>query len=173
MRETVRVVGALSLALTAAAGPPQAHRALDESNRFAGHAGRHWPQDYDVLAGRCDTAAVLRVVGSTHGAATGTHQPQRIAVIVNTTIGAVIGATAGREIDRTDRGCIGHALELAPTGHVVTWTSTATRVAYTLTLVRNVDARCREFRLVGRRGGQEEITTQIACTDGDGRWRIR
>jgi surface antigen len=145
------------------------HRANDLFH--VGYAGRTWPRDYGVRSGACDTAAVP---GTVAGAAAGSRSDSAsIGVITGATIGAVIGATIGRELDRTDRACIGHALELAPLGHVVTWTSNTTRVHYALTPVRDIDRRCRQFRLVGRRGGQNEVTTQVACSNGDGRWQLR
>lgn len=176
MRGAPRIVVASLLALTTAAASQRApaQDLLERGQRFTGHAGHRWTRDHGVLAGRCDTAAVLAVVGSARAAAAGAPASERdIGMLVNATVGAVIGASPSREIDGIDQACIGQALELAPPGRVVCWTSTATRVAYTLTVVRNVDSRCREFRLVARRGGREEVGTQAACSDGDGRWRIR
>ena len=174
------VLAALSVLLTCAAAaesPPNARtQGWRETNdpAHAGYAGRGWRRDFGVLTGHCDTAAVLGVVGTVGGAAVGSRSDDRATgVIIGATIGAVIGATIGRELDRTDRACIGHALELAAAGRVVAWTNNTTRVHYTLTLVRNVDRRCRQFRLVGRRGGKDEVTTQIACSSGDGRWQPR
>lgn len=168
---TLRLAAApccLALGLAAVAAPPSA-----SSGAHAGYSGRAWTQDHGVLAGRCDTAAVVAIVGTSTGAPGGAGDRSTVATLDDATVGAIVGATRGRELDRIDRACIGHALELAPTGVAVAWTSSATAVSYTLTLVRDVDRRCRELRLVGRRGGRNEIATQIACSFGDGRWRIR
>jgi len=169
---------ALALALPAGAEPPphaKAHGWRKKNDpTYAGYAGRNWPRDYGVLAGRCDTAAVLGAAGAAIGGVLGSRSDDPVVgVIVGATIGAVLGATVGREIDRADRACIGHALELAPPGRVVTWTNTTTKVAYTLTPVRDLAGGCREFRLVGRRGGRDEVATQIACSNGDGTWQLR
>ncbi len=164
--------------MPAAAQPPphaKAHGWRKKNDpAHSGYVGHSWPHDYGVASGRCNTAAVLGVVGAAAGTALGSRGGNPpIGVIVGTAIGAVIGTTIGREIDRTDQACIGHALELAPPGQVVTWSNDTTRVSYTLTPVRDVDRHCRQFRLVGRRGGQDEVTTQVACSTGDGRWRLR
>ena len=37
-----------------------------------------------------------------------------VAIILGTVIGAVVGNRIGKSLDESDRGCIGHALELAP-----------------------------------------------------------
>jgi surface antigen len=169
---------ALALALPAAAQPPSqasAHgwRKKNDSG-YAGYAGRAWRTDYGVLSGRCDTAAVLGAAGAAIGGVIGARSSDPVVgVIIGTVIGAVIGATVGREIDRADQACIGHALELAPVGRAVNWHNTRTNVAYTLTPVRDIGEGCRAFRLVGRRGGKEETSTQVACSSGDGRWQVR
>jgi surface antigen len=150
----------VALALPAAAQPPPHapahgwHKKNDPA--YPGYAGRTWVQDFGVLAGRCNTAAVLGATGAAVGGA----------------IGAVIGTTVGRELDEADQACIGHAMELVPVGRTVAWTS-ATQVAYTLTPVRDLGSGCREFRLEGQRGGKGAKSTQVACSGGDGRWQVR
>jgi surface antigen len=167
----------VALALPAAAQPPPhapAHGWRKKNDpTYPGYAGRTWVQDFGVLAGRCNTAAVLGATGAAVGGAIGARSGDPvIGIIVGSAIGAVIGTTVGRELDGADQACIGHALELVPVGRTVAWTS-ATQVAYTLTPVRDLGSGCREFRLEGQRGGKGAKSTQVACSGGDGRWQVR
>lgn len=167
----------VALALPAVAQPPPhapAHGWRKKNDpTYPGYTGRVWVQDYGVLGGRCNTAAVLGATGAAVGGAIGSRSSDPvIGIIVGSAIGAVIGTTVGRELDQTDQACIGHALELVPIGKTVVWTS-ATQVAYSLTPVRDRGGGCREFRLEGKRGGKGAKSTQVACSGGDGRWQVR
>jgi len=77
-------------------------------------------------------------------------------------------------MDKTDRSCVGHSLELADYGQSVKWTNPNTRVTYQLTPLvaeRGSDG-CRSFRLIahGNFGLSEGRT--VACTDGQGVWHL-
>ncbi len=158
----------LALALAVVAAPH-----AQEGRPHVGHAGRTWNNDFGVRAGRCDTAMLVHIVGTSTGTKAASPDVPAVGMLADRTLGATVGARPGRHLDYVDRACIGHALELAPQGRVVTWTSSATSVSYTLTPVRNAARGCRQFRLVARRGGETETTTQLACTNGDGRWALR
>lgn len=168
----------------AAADPPphaKAHGWRKKNDpTYAGYRGKSWPQDYGVVSmGRCNTDAVLSAVGASVGGIvgaqiskdSGNEAHRAIAVVVGSAIGAVIGAKLGHDIDRTDRACIGHALELAAIGKAVRWDNSG--VAFELTPVRNVGASCREFKLATARGNVRETTTRIACTAGQGAWELK
>ena len=76
-------------------------------------------------------------------------------------------------MDKTDRSCVGHALELADDGQSVRWTNPNTRVTYQLTPVdaEHGDDGCRRFRLIAHGSfGLSEGRT-VACTDGSGVWQ--
>jgi surface antigen len=96
-----------------------------------------------------------------------------VAIVVGTVIGAAIGSEVGRRMDKTDRSCVGHTLELADYGQSVKWTNPNTRVTYQLT---PLDAEqggegCRRFRLIAHGSfGLSEGRT-VACTDGSGVWQ--
>jgi surface antigen len=94
--------------------------------------------------------------------------------VVGTVIGAAIGAEIGRRMDRTDRSCVGHSLELARQGQRVTWMNSATGVTYQLTPVDQSPASdgCRRFLLIatGAFGLSEGRTT--ACPGTDGVWDL-
>jgi surface antigen len=177
------LIGLMWLTPAAADPPPhaKAHGWRKKNDpTYAGYQGKSWPQDYGVVSlGRCNTDAVLGVAGAAVGGIvgaqvskdSGNEANRAIAVIVGSAIGAVVGAKIGRDIDRTDRACIGHALELAAVGKTVRWDNGG--VAYELTPVRNVGGSCREFKLGAARGDLRETGTRIACTAGNGAWELK
>jgi surface antigen len=146
---------------------------------YAGYSGRSWSDDYGVQSGRCnreDVGAVLGgIAGGVVGAEAGPDGAGRaVAVVVGTVIGAAIGAQIGRRMDKADRSCAGHALELAREGQTVTWANPATGVTWQLTPVPAAASSdgCRKFRLIatGAFGLSEGRTT--ACPGEDGVWNL-
>ena len=87
---------------------------------------------------------------------------------------AAIGAEIGRRMDKADRSCVGHALELAAPGQTVTWVNAGTGVSYKLTPSDKPEGTdgCRKFRLVatGSFGLSEGRT--VACPAADGTWSL-
>ncbi len=151
---------------------------------YVGYTGKKWEKDYGVIQGRCNTAAVGAVVGGALGGAVGSQvgrgDDRAIAIIAGTAIGAIIGAKIGQDIDATDRGCMGHALELAGENKTVVWTNSATGATYHLTPTRNYTDRgnpCREFTTVTQVGkkknARQETVSGVACRRGDGEWVMR
>ena len=149
---------------------------------YAGHSGREWEYDYGVRSGSCDRGRIGQVLGGVVGGVAGgaigaevaKGSPQReVAIVVGTVVGAAIGSEVGRRMDKTDRSCVGHALELADDGQSVRWTNPNTRMTYQLTPVDadRGDDGCRRFRLIahGSFGLSEGLT--VACTDGTGVWQ--
>jgi len=180
--------------------PAHGWRKKNDPN-YVGYTGRKWQQDYGVLDGRCDASKVGAVLGGVVGGAIGAQvakdSPNRpVAIVVGTVIGAVIGNKIGAEIDSSDRGCMGHALELVAEQRPVRWTNAQTGVTYVLTPTRNFGDRshpCREFTAVATAGGKQderkgkgkgwgkgkagrggEASLQgIACRQGNGEWVMR
>jgi surface antigen len=145
---------------------------------YAGYSGRSWSDDYGVRSGRCDRAEVGAVLGGVAGgvigAEAGKGDQRAVAIVVGTVIGAAIGAEIGRRMDKADRSCVGHALELAGPGQTVAWTNPDTGVSYKLTPAdKNEGANgCRKFRLVATGGfGLSEGRT-VACPAPDGTWTL-
>lgn len=206
----LRIVVVATAALTvvpvpAPADPPPwapAHgwRKKNDPN-YVGYTGRKWRQDYGVVEGKCDASRVGTVLGGVVGGVIGSQvakdSPNRpVAIVVGTAIGAVIGNKIGAEIDNSDRGCMGHALELVAEQQPVRWTNGRTGVTYVLTPTRNFGDRknpCREFTAVATAGGSHderqgkgkgwskgkagrggEASLQgIACRQGNGEWVMR
>jgi len=145
---------------------------------YPGYSGHNWEYDYGVRSGHCDRAEIGAVLGGVAGAVIGSEVAKGdnrvVAMVVGTVIGAAIGSEIGRRMDKTDRYCVGHALELANAGQTVSWTNPTTRVNYQLTpLDKGVsDEGCRKFRLVATGGfGLSEGRT-TACAGEDGVWNL-
>lgn len=176
------VAAALALPCIAVASPPSwapAHGWRKKNDpTYAGYSGREWDHDYGVRSGRCDRAQIGAVLGGVAGAAVGSEvgkgDNRVVAVVVGTVIGAAIGSEIGRRMDKTDRYCVGHALELANAGQTVSWVNPNTRVTYQLTPIDKgvSDEGCRKFRLVATGGfGLSEGRT-TACAGQDGTWDL-
>jgi surface antigen len=115
------------------------------------------------------------VAGGAIGSQVGKGENRQIAIVLGTIAGAVIGAQVGRDMDETDRACIGHALELAGDKKRVTWKAGDGRTTYRLTPLRGFEqdgAQCREFDLRATSGERRETKRAKACPAGDGNWRI-
>ncbi len=145
---------------------------------YTGYSGKKWEHDYDIVQGKCNRdmigtvlgGAVGGVVGSTIGKGDG----KTVAIIVGTVLGAVVGHEIGKEMDKADRACIGHALELAADRHTVVWDNPDSGLVYRLTPVRGViiDGRkCREYDLVIKGGDIDEKHRGKACQSGEGKWQ--
>lgn len=172
----------IALPCIALASPPPwapAHgwRAKNDPT-YAGYSGRQWDRDYGVTLGRCDRAAVGAVLGGVAGGVIG-HEVDKdsnkaVATVIGAVIGATIGAEIGRQMDKTDRSCVGHALELAVPGQTVAWTNHNTGITYRLTPTGRSDAAegCRQFRLTATGGfGLSEGRT-VACAGDNGTWNL-
>ena len=148
---------------------------------YAGYSGRAWDYDYGVRSGSCDRGRIGQVLGGVVGGVAGGaiggeiakgSTDRSVAIVIGTVIGAAIGSEVGRRMDKTDRSCVGHALELADYGQSVRWTNPNTRVTYQLTPLdaeQGLDG-CRRFLLIAHGSfGLSEGRT-VACTDGSGVW---
>lgn len=146
---------------------------------YRGYSGQKWPKDYGVITGQCNRTAIGAVLGGAVGGAVGTQigkgDGRTVAILVGTVLGAVIGAKVGRDMDAADRGCFGHALELAQDKQSVEWLNEATGVHYRLTPTRGFkeDGRmCREF--IARTSYEDKTSqkTGKACRTEEGEWRM-
>ena len=144
---------------------------------YVGYAGRRWRDDFGVVGGRCNRAAVGAAVGGAVGGAVGSTigsgDTRVVAIVIGSVLGAVVGHEVGREIDESDRACFGHSLELATTGRTVRWSNPEADVSYALTPARLVETgghACRDYVLVAAHGGRERATSGRACRYDDGVW---
>jgi surface antigen len=173
---------ALSAPRNAYGDPPPwapAHGKRKKNDDYTGYTGKKWKRDYGILEGGCNREAVGAVLGGIAGGAIGSQvgkgENRQIAIVLGTIAGAVIGAQIGREMDETDRACVGHALELAGDSRRVTWKGADGKTTYRITPLRGFErdgAHCREFDLRVTAGERQETKRQKACPTGDGNWRI-
>ena len=128
----------------------------------------------------CSRDLIGAVIGGGLGALAGTRvgkgDGRTVAIIVGTITGGAIGGSIGRTMDRSDAGCVGQALEYAPTGRAVGWRNPDADTAYTVTPVRTYQAEsgryCREYTTTATIGGREEQVYGTACRQPDGAWQI-
>ena len=159
-RSTLSLTALVALVLLSACAP--------EDSSYLGHTGKKWAKDYGVVAGRCNAAAV--------GAVLGERRDRPVAVIVGTAIGALVGHKVGQELEERDRGCMGHALELAAEKTTVVWTNKTTGVTYQLTPMRGYTERgmsCREFTTRVSTSVKKDALKGRACRRGNGEWEFR
>jgi len=171
----------LTLPCIALAAPPDwapAHGRRQHDASYEGYSGRQWNDDYGVRAGSCNRTEIGAVVGAVAGGAVGSQvakgDDRAAAIVVGAVIGAAIGAEIGHRMDRADRACVGHSLELASVGKSVSWTNSDTQVTYQLTPLADErrDDGCRKFRLIATGGfGLSEGRT-VACPDSQGVWSL-
>ena len=178
------VSGALAVAvpLNSYGDPPPwapAHGKRKKGDAYTGYTGKKWDKHYGVVNGRCNREAVGAVVGAAAGGAIGSQvgkgENRQIAILVGTVAGAIIGAKVGRDMDQTDRACIGHALELVGDKKAVTWAGADQRRTYRLTPVRGFEQQgvnCREFDLRVTTDDGKKTNRVKACPGGDGTWRL-
>ena len=145
---------------------------------YAGYSGHAWRSDYGVQSGRCDRTEIGAVLGGIAGGAIGAEAggdgDRAVAIAVGTLIGAAIGAEIGHRMDKADRACTGHALELASGGKSVTWINAVSGITYKVT---PLDARpsvdgCRRFKLVATGPFGLSEGRAAACPDEYGTWKL-
>jgi surface antigen len=142
---------------------------------YVGYTGRQWEQDFDISSGRCNRQEIATVVGAIAGGVIANRvadEHRTVATIVGVIAGAAIGNRIGRELDEADRGCFGHALEIAQPGQRVTWTNADLR--YELVpgagSTRN-GAPCRDYTLTTVNGRRRASQTGVSCQTGPGVWQ--
>ena len=84
-------------------------------------------------------------------------------------------ASPRRDLDREDRACMGHALELGRDGGNVRWDNPRLGITYVLTptgAYRHDSMPCRNFRIAEYRNGRRKVATGHACRVTEGEWRL-
>jgi surface antigen len=168
---------------TAVADPPDhapAHGWRKKHDReYVGYAGGRWENDYSVSTGHCNREEIGAVLGGVAGGIVGSKvsSPENrvVGTIIGAAAGALIGSRIGRELDEGDRGCFGHALELARPGDSVEWVNRSTGVTYLIVPGegrREKAGLCRTFTLEAAGRGNREKRTGRACQESRGVWKI-
>lgn len=173
----------LSWTITALSDPPShapAHgwRAKHDGPHI-GYMGERWNRDYGILSGHCNREAVATVLGGAMGGVIGAEaadeNSEAVATIIGAAAGALIGNRIGRKLDKADRGCFGHALEVAGPGQVVTWTNSENGVKYEMALGNGADKHgdsCRAYMLLSIAGTTKTFRRGVACQAKPGVWRV-
>ena len=186
---SVIVVMAVTLSVSALAQPrgrPPEHapahglRAQQRSQvAYVSHAGNEWDLDFGIKSGNCDRRAISTALGGITGALIANHvadeENRTVATLIGAAAGALIGNRIGRNIDKADEGCIGHALELGESGRPVSWTNDDTGVSYQVVpgATRDRDgSTCREFTFTAVNGSEKSKREGLGCESEPGVWQI-
>jgi surface antigen len=144
---------------------------------YVGYTGVQWERDFNISSGSCNREEIATVVGAIAGGVIANRvadEHKAVATIVGVIAGGVIGNRVGRELDEADRGCFGHALEIAQPGQKITWANQTANVRYEMTpgnpSTRN-GASCREYTLVTITGSQRSSQPGVACQSQPGVWQ--
>lgn len=125
-----------------------------------------WASDYGIVSGRCNAALVGAVVAEADGS--DSHTP-----LIASLHGPILGDPPA--LDATDRGCMGHALELAPSFFAVYWINPETHGSFVLTPMRRLTLhgnQCRVFSAQATVEGEAQIQRATACRLGPGEWYL-
>ena len=146
---------------------------------YVGRAGFEWERDYGVRSGNCDRRAIATALGSITGAYIANRvadaENRTVATLIGAAAGALIGNRIGRNFDKADEACIGHALELGEAGRPVSWTNDDTGVSYQVVPGADRDrsgATCREFTFTAVAGSDRSTRQGLGCESEPGVWQI-
>ena len=183
-KATLLMLSSLAVWAGPAFADPPAHapahgwRKKNDPN-YVGYSGVSWERDYDISSGRCNRQEIATVVGAIAGGAIANHvadEHKAVATIVGVIAGGVIGNRIGKELDEADRGCFGHALEIAQPGQRITWANQQSGMSYEMlpgALSTRNGTPCREYTLVTIAGKQRSSQKGFACQTQTGVWQTR
>lgn len=138
---------------------------------YTGKSGVAYKQDFGILSGRCNRDAIGAVLGGVGGAAVGGQVAGRddrvVGMVIGGVLGAVVGHAIGDAMDKKDRACMGHALELGKTGVPVNWSNDGRR--YSFTPKGDAPNNCRYATLSVDGGKSRDV---LACPNSQGEWRF-
>lgn len=138
---------------------------------YTGKSGTAYQNDYGVLSGRCNRDAIGAVLGGVGGAVIGGQiagkEDRAVGIVVGGVLGAVLGHAVGDTMDKKDRACMGHALELGKSGAPVIWNNDGRR--YSFTPKGDAPNNCRYATLSVNGGKSRDV---LACPKGQGEWKF-
>ena len=132
----------------------------------------------DLSLGRCNSEIIGQILGGGLGAVAGSQvgsgNGRLVAVATGAIIGVLVGGEVGRRMDRVDALCVDQALENAPDGETIVWTSDQQDYALTPTrTVASADGQyCRDYVAESTIGGRPAQTHGTACRQPDGSWKL-
>ena len=138
---------------------------------YTGKSGVAYKEDFGILSGRCNRDAIGTVLGGVGGAVIGGQVAGKddrvVGMVIGGVLGAVVGHAIGDSMDKKDRACMGHALELGKTGTPVSWSNDGRR--YSFTPKGDAPNNCRYATLSVDGGKARDI---VACPNNQGEWRF-
>lgn len=146
---------------------------------YEGYSGVQWQTDYEITTGHCNREAIATVVGGVVGGVIAHRVADEnpvVATIVGAAVGALIGNKIGEKLDEADKGCVGHALELAKPGQVVSWANESTGVRYEMSAGAartQSGAACRDFKLTATSRVDKSSKSGVACQSNAGVWQVQ
>jgi len=147
---------------------------------YVGYTGKRWMNDYGVLRGSCNREAAGAAVGAAAGGAvgsqTGRDDGRGVAMILGPVFGAMTGAQIGGDMDRADRACFGHVLELAKDSQPVSWHNPDRNITYTVIPMPGFASQntpCRDYTTRITANGRSETVSGRACQNGEGVWEAQ
>ncbi len=159
-----------ALATPPSHAPAHGWRAKNDPT-YAGYSGRQYREDFGILSGRCNRDAIGAVLGGASGAIIGGQVAGRddrvVGMVVGGVLGAVVGHAIGEELDRGDRACMGHALELGKAGVPVVWSHDGHH--YNFTPRGEASGGCRYATLAMDKRKPADV---LACPNKDGEWKF-
>lgn len=138
---------------------------------YTGKSGIAYKDDYGILSGRCNRDAIGAVLGGVGGAVIGGQVAGKddrvVGMVLGGVLGAVVGHAIGDSLDKKDRACMGHALELGKTGTPVAWDSNGHR--YRFTPKGDAPGNCRYATLEMDGRKPKDV---LACPNNQGEWKF-
>ncbi len=97
-------------------------------------------------------------------------------MIGGTIVGALVGGSIGRSMERTDYLWVSRTLEHAPSREPVRWVNPDTRASYEVealgTWVDRSGRYCREYQTTATVAGERQQVYGTACRQPDGSWQV-
>ncbi len=138
---------------------------------YRGRTGYTYREDFGILSGRCNRDTIGTVIGGAAGAVIGGQvagkDDRLVGMVVGGVLGAVLGHAVGTELDKSDRACMGHALELGKAGVPVVWNHDGHH--YQFTPRGDAPGGCRNATLVMDSRNTRDF---VACPTRDGEWKF-
>lgn len=162
----------------AAQATPSSAPAAPKAKDFRGFSGVHWPMDFDVRKGHCDRDHITdspRHSGAIASLGQRRELNRSAAMLVGARLPDLLPSSLGAELDEGDRACMGQILELAASGHWVSWDNGATGIHYEMQPDAGRDGiagACRAFVLRASGNYHRAKRTAMACESGPGLWQL-
>jgi surface antigen len=166
---------ALPLLLLVAGAVLATASAAAKRHYYVGVSGIRWTQDFGVLSGQCNRAAIsTRTVNRTL-MGNEDRDNRGAAILIGSTIEDLVSGRLGYELDAGDRACLGEVMELGKTGHKVVWDNLGQDVHYEVTPEEahiEISGACRRFKLVVIADSGRSKRRATACEKGAGLWQL-